>query len=217
MIGTNEQVLLSSAYLPNIQYFSKLLSYNNCIIEVNDTYQKQSYRNRATIMGPNGLLDLVIPVKRPSGNRTITKDVLLDYDMPWQKTHWKAILSAYNHSPFFGIFEPELRPAFSRHFKYLIDFNFHLIDLILGMTDTQVQYKPSNVFINDPHVDDFRFSIHPKKRCQLPDPGFIQVPYFQVFEKNIGFISNLSFIDLLFNEGPQARFICCKCMKKGQP
>ena len=217
MSQADHPVLLSSAYLPNIQYFSKLLSYSEILIEIHDTYQKQSYRNRTTILGANGPLDLVIPVKRPSRNKTRTRDVLLDYDMPWQKTHWKAILSAYNHSPFFEIFEPEFSPAFTKHFKYLIDWNFYLIDLILQMTATPVHYRLSDSFLHIPASHDFRDSIHPKKRMQKADPDFIPLVYFQVFERKNGFVPNLSFVDLLFNEGPRAMFLCKKCTKKGQP
>ena len=34
--------------------------------------------------------------------------------------------------------------------------------------------------------------------------NFEQKPYFQVFEERNGFLKNLSIVDLLFNQGPQA-------------
>jgi hypothetical protein len=215
MLHKNNKVLLSTAYLPNIQYFSKLLSYPDVTIEINDTYTKQSYRNRATILGANGPLDLIIPVKLPSGNRTLTRDVLLDYDMSWQKTHWKAIISAYKHSPFFDIFEPELIPIYSERLKYLVEWNFRLIDQLLKMIDTWIHYSISETYMNITIADDFRDSIHPKKRMQAVDASFEQVRYFQVFKKKCKFIPNLSFIDLLFNEGPQAVYLCKKCNRVG--
>lgn len=220
MVQDSKQVILSIAYLPNIQYFSKLLTYSETIIEIFDTYQKQSYRNRATILGANGPHDLVIPVKRPGGNHTKTCDVLIDYDIPWQKIHWKAIISAYKHSPFFDIFESELEPLYNynRDIKYLVDWNFIVIDAILKITETNAHYYKSKSYIKPSgSLNDFRDSIHPKKRMQAFDADFSQSPYFQVFNKKFGFIPNLSFIDLLFNEGSQAIYLCKKCMKKGQP
>jgi hypothetical protein len=216
MFPKQKSLLLSTAYLPNIQYFSKLLTYPDITIEINDTYQKQSYRNRATILGANGPLDLVVPVKLPSGNRTLTRDVLLDYDMPWNRVHWKAIISAYRHSPFFEIFEPEFAPFYNKTFKYLTEWNHCLINLILESSGTVVHYKLSEFYIAETMADDFRNSIHPKKRLQKPDPDFEPIQYFQVFTKKYRSLLNLSFIDLLFNEGPQAIYLCRKCMKKGQ-
>lgn len=211
-------LLLSLAYLPNIQYFSKLLTYGDITIEIHDTYQKQSYRNRAIILGSNGKLDLVIPVKRPQGNSTKTCDILIDYDMPWQHTHWKAIVSAYKNSPFFDIFEPELKPYFRKKTKYLVDWNISLLEAIMEMTSTQITYSLSTDFIKlpSPEHDDFRDAIHPKKRMQIQDNTFQPVPYFQVFSEKFSYIPNLSFIDLLFNEGSQAVYLCKSMYKKEQ-
>lgn len=209
-------LILSLAYLPNTQYFSKLLTYENIILEIHDTYQKQSYRNRATILGANGKLDLVIPVKRPQGNNTETRNILIDYDMPWQQTHWKAIVSAYKSSPFFDIFEPELKPFFRKKEKYLLDWNLILLNALLEMTSTKITFTTSTDFIMSPSSDqnDFRDKIHPKKRMQAPDTSYKPAPYFQVFNDKFGYIPNLSFIDILFNEGPQAMYLCKNMHKK---
>lgn len=49
---------------------------------------------------------------------------------------------------------------------------------------------------------DFRYCIHPKR--PLP-PGFLKGgEYYQVFADRLGFIPDLSAVDLLFNEGPNA-------------
>jgi hypothetical protein len=215
MPGSN-QILLSTAYLPNIQYFSKILIYNDILIEVHENYQKQSYRNRTIILGANGPLNLVIPIKKPDGNNTKTRDIIIEYNIPWQDVHWKSIVSAYKNSPYFDIYEEEIKPLYKKNEKFLLDWNFQVLNKLLAIIGDVKNYSITESYKAQPanEVSDYRNTIHPKKRRQKPDPYFEPIPYFQVFMEKYGFIPNLSFIDLLFNEGPQATYICRSCNKK---
>ncbi len=213
MKTNTNKVFLSTAYLPNIQYFSKLLLHDVILIEVNDTFQKQSFRNRCSIYSANGSLDLTIPVIKPNGNRTVTKDILIDNGSKWQQEHWRAIKSAYGHSPFFEIFEPELLHLFEEKEEYLIDYNTKVLIQLLNCIGSTVKLTFTSEFqsITD-YEFDYRDSIHPKKRMQKEDKHFSPIPYLQVFSEKYGFIPNLSFLDLMFNEGPQAIGICRNCI-----
>lgn len=51
---------------------------------------------------------------------------------------------------------------------------------------------------------DLRSSIHPKRPDTLLADMGLEKPYFQVFSPKYGFKSNLSIMDLLFNEGPDS-------------
>ncbi|MBN1117625.1 MAG: WbqC family protein [Bacteroidales bacterium] len=205
-----ETAILSTAYLPNIQYVSKFMGHKKVIIDIHETYQKQSYRNRTSILGANGKLDLTIPVVKQFGNSTKTKDILIEYETNWQSVHWKAIVSAYGHSPFFEIFEAELAPLFIKKTKYLVDFNTNvLLQLFESLGKTDIQLNLSEKYIlTSREIIDYRDSIHPKQRMQIPDSHFKAPEYFQVFAEKHEFISNLSFLDLIFNEGSQALYLC---------
>jgi len=68
-------------YLPSIEYFSKILKHkDNLLLENEENFRKQSYRNRAIIHSPNGALNLIVPVIKGSKNHTFYKYVSIRYD-----------------------------------------------------------------------------------------------------------------------------------------
>ncbi len=207
----NEPAILSTAYFPNIQYVSKLWLHKSAYIDIHETYLKQSFRTRCQIAGANGVLDLSIPIIKPHGNKTMTKDIQIEYATNWMQVHWRAIISAYKSSPFFEFFEQELAVLFQEKVKFLIDFNTKALEIVFDALDLKLDLPFTKNFIpleDTPY--DFRYSIHPKKRLQKPDPDFFSIKYYQVFHSKHGFLPNLSFIDLVFNEGPQAIILCKK-------
>lgn len=58
-----------------------------------------------------------------------------------------------------------------------------------------------------PGEDDFRERIHPKKDFRTEDPDFCPQTYYQVFQERLGFLPNLSIVDLLFNMGPESLLV----------
>ncbi len=197
----NNLVLLSTAYLAPIQYYSKFLLYDEIYIEVHENYPKQTYRNRCKIYGANGELSLSIPVKKLD-IKVKTKDILIDYDTNWRKLHWKSIESAYRSSPFFEYYQDDFMPFYEKKYKYLIDLNTDLQLMILEHLDYDVKINKTEAYKTDHEigVDDFRNKIHPK--LNINDDQFKIKSYTQVFKQKLGFVPNLSIIDLLFNEGP---------------
>lgn len=95
--------ILSSLYLAPVEYYSSLYRSESVVIEINDNYQKQSYRNRCTIAGANGPLSLSIPIVKPKKSKNRMKDIRIADHGNWQHLHWNAIISAYNSTPFFSI------------------------------------------------------------------------------------------------------------------
>lgn len=212
------EVLLSSAYLAPIQYFTKLVSYQQIYIEYCESYLKQSYRNRAVILAANGSLHLTLPIVDGPRAKGPIRDLKLSYDQLWQQIHWRGISSAYNNSPFFEYYADDLAPFFlGKKWKFLIDFNaeiqnavFKAINLNPNLKNTKEYYPQGKV---SETIDDFRYSIHPKQQRHEPDPHFFPIPYTQVFNEKWGFVSNLSILDLLFNEGPQTVNFLRSCVR----
>src|SRR5512133_1641107 len=122
--------VLSTAYLPPVQYMTKFLS-GSVMIEKHGNFQKQSYRNRCYIYGANGPQCLVVPVKKNHGKKTPITDIEIDYSTHWQHVHLKSIQSAYQLSPFYEFYADELIPLISKHTTLLYDLNNGLLNLLL--------------------------------------------------------------------------------------
>ena len=206
----SEKVILSTAYLGPIQYYSKILKYDQVIIEANENFIKQTYRNRCKIYGANGELSLSIPVKK-TDIKTKINDLLIDYDTNWRKLHWKSIESAYRSSPFFEFYADDFIPFYTKEYKFLLDFNTEIQSMVLDNLEIDFEINFTSEYISQEKVSfpDFREKINPKKNVQ--DSDFNLLEYSQVFSEKHGFIPNLSIIDLLFNEGPNAIEILNQC------
>lgn len=200
-----DSCLLSTAYLPSAQYCSKFLIFEKVFIEKQESYQKQSFRNRCYIYGANGRQCLVIPVIKNHAEKTPISRVEIDYQSNWQKIHLKSIESAYRLSAFYEYYIDDFKDFYAEETRLLFDWNLLLLKTVLKLLGIQQEPLATETWekIPDNRID-FRQIIHPKDRLAKPDRDFNPLPYQQVFQDRYGFIANLSIIDLLFNEGPQA-------------
>ncbi|MCR9013272.1 WbqC family protein [Gabonibacter chumensis] len=200
-----KKILLNTAYFPPIQYLSKIKDYEEVIIEQYEHYGKQSYRNRCDIMTANGVMTLSVPVIKATSKKILTKETCIDYSTSWQKLHFKGIESAYKNSPYYDYYMDHFTSFFTKKEKYLLDLNTKIIHEILDILSLNNTIALSTDYVNTPdHCDDFRDVIHPKpSRRRFNDP-FVAKPYHQTFAERFPFAPNLSVMDLLFNEGPDA-------------
>jgi hypothetical protein len=200
----NETVLLSTAYLPPINYFARFFLYKNVLIEKHEHFVKQTCRNRCSIYGANGKLDLIIPLES-GAERTGVTQKRIAYRDNWRNLHWRSLESAYRSSPYFEFFEQELSPFYKgEKFEFLFDFNTALMTRITELLRLQVNISYTESYQKEyAGIADGRILTQPK----FSDKHFNAVPYYQVFENKHGFIPNLSIADLLFNEGLRAKAI----------
>ena len=202
-------VYLSSAYLAPVEYYTKLLAYDRVCIEQHDHYIKQTYRNRRTIAAPDGELALSIPTVKPASLKCPMCDIRISDHGNWRHLHWNAIESAYNHTPFFEYYKDDFHPFYEKKYEFLADFNEELCHLVCSLIDIQPVMERTSEYKTGfaPGEADFRERIHPKKDFSLEDPDFSPQPYYQVFQERLGFLPNLSIIDLLFNMGPESLLV----------
>jgi hypothetical protein len=202
MSGKN--ILLSTAYFAPVQYYTEFLKADNVYIEQFENFIKQTYRNRCIILGGNGPIQLIVPVVKGRGAKIPIRDLKISYDTDWQRNHWRTIFSAYNSSPFFEYYKDDIWPFFENKYGFLLDFNLQINDTICELLEIENNAVLTEDFEEVPESTlNFRESISPKIKTKT-ECHFQPVKYTQVFSDKLGFIPNLSILDLLFNEGPNS-------------
>lgn len=193
--------LLGTAYFPPIEYFHVLASFPAVAVDACESYQKQSWRNRCTIYSAGGVQALQIPVCHDNIRSGSVRDIRIDYSREWLHQHRIAIISAYRSSPFFEYYWDGIDAILQSRPEKLFDLNTALTRHIAAEMELRCEILTTDSFVKDAGQLDFRSRIHPKSK---ENPVFETKPYYQIFSGKSGFISNLSILDLLFHEGPQA-------------
>ena len=191
--------LFLPTYFAPISQYMAIANAKEVIFEVDDNYQKQTYRNRCYIYGPNGKQLLNIPTKHlTSSSKKKTKDTLVNQSGAWQIQHLKSIQIAYRNSPFFEFYEDDLLPILTKNYKYLLDLNIETHLFITDALQIDNSFKKSQTYEENP-LNDFRYLANAKQELSIQFDSYIQM-----FDDKFGFIPNLSILDLLFMEGPNS-------------
>jgi hypothetical protein len=196
----NKMSLFIPTYFSPISQYSALLNADNIAFELADNYQKQTYRNRCYIYNSNGKQLLNIPVTHKSTEgRKKTKDTLVEKDFPWQDQHLKSLQTAYRNSPFFEFYIDDMLPIFNKKYTYLHDVNIDTFLFMMDALQLEQSFSKTSEYALGVSENDFRPLSEVKQQPKKP-----LEKYIQMFDDKHGFIPNLSILDLLFMEGPNA-------------
>ncbi len=199
----NTYLIIENQYFGSINYICTLFQFSNIKIEQYESYQKMSFRNRCMVVGSNGVVNLSVPLEKGRNQKQLMKDVRISYSGNWQAQHLRTIESCYSRSPFFEFYRDGVWTLLQKQELFLLDLNLAILEWLkkvmkfpgtISLTETYLKEYPSG-------IADRRNTILPKNFQAWPMP----FRYTQVFEDRVGFLPNLSILDLLFCCGPEAR------------
>lgn len=225
--------LFSIAYFPPVSYFAAMaqemsgigtrikgdigeISPSVVYIEACENYQKQSYRNRCLFCASEGVQPLSVPIVHEGGTYQLPiRSLKIDYSTPWVQQHKRAIVSAYRTSAYFEYYQDELFDILDAGAETLFELNFRLLQFFIEKTGLYVELRLTDDFavpqrdasgrpLTTVYGEDYREIIHPKRPNDILARLQLNKPYFQVFAQKYGFQSDMSIMDLLFNEGPDS-------------
>ncbi|MBQ2090586.1 MAG: WbqC family protein [Bacteroidales bacterium] len=210
-------MLLSTAFFPPVSWFAAAAkdwgrvvvtnpsSFCDVYLEAHENFQKQSYRNRCIIASANGPEAISVPVVHDGDIfHTPITEIRVDYKDQWVKKAWRAIESAYSTSAYFEYYKDDIYAILSSGIPTLWDLNLRIIEFFIQKIRLGIRIVPTESYASAGNALDYRNVIHPKRQNTILKDLDMEKPYFQVFAGKYGFQSDLSVMDLLFNEGPQS-------------
>ncbi len=198
-----EPLILSSAYFPPSHYMSLVAATDKILIEREENYIKQTFRNRCIILSANGILTLSVPILEGSFHKRAIKDIRIDYSKKWQQIHLRSIYSAYKAAPYFDYYYDKIENIILKGYLFLLDLNMATLKCLKEFFNLPVEIYYTSEFKAVKNLDnDTRYFLNPKNPEAINRFKFKQ--YIQVFSSRFKFVSGLSSLDLLFNTGPDA-------------
>jgi len=223
-------VIMQPGYLPWLGFFDLMLRCDTFVVFDDVQYTVRDWRNRNRVKTSTGITWLSVPVARKGVRSKTIRDVRIHNAQPWRQRHLATLQRSYARAPYFDELIERLRAAIMGKHKFLIDLDMAIIHCIrdyLGI-DTPLLFA-SNLHVAG-RKDERLVAIcgllgatcylspNGAKRY-LREPLFeaagigvtwqdYEHPYYtQLWESQLGFISHLSVVDLLFNHGKDSRGI----------
>ncbi len=194
------QAISSFIPFPPISWCAQALQATTIIFDKAEHFEKMSYRNRYTISGANNVNQLSIPLVKGRNQRITMGDVLIHNEEKWQVQHWRTLTSVYKRSPYWEYYEQSLQVLFDTPFNHLIDFNLATVQWLFRQLKAKTAIEFATTYQASYPADFIALRNLKPSQDRQNDGSFPK--YYQVFEDRIGFIPNLSILDLLFAEGP---------------
>ena len=148
-----------------------------------EPFEKQTTRNRFSILSANGIQWITIPVESTHGIPTPYSEIKISSEFRPKKI-LTAIQSAYGKSAYFDFVMDDLKSIFNSEEKMLFDFNQKLFDWTLTWCK-----------------NDFNNTIPISLGSEIEKIDFEFHSYLHVFSDRFSFHPNLSILDVIFNKG----------------
>ena len=206
-------VVLSTSYFPPASYFAVMAQVDRVYLEACENYQRQTYRNRCTLLAANGTETLSVPVEHSDSVKIPIRQVRIACHMPWQNKHFRALESAYRRSPFYEYYVDDLKPFFEEKPDSLYDHNTQITSVLCELIGLDITLKNTTSYQTalPSGTLDGRALSHPNSSGNDSDSLFRPEPYEQVFSLRHGFRANMSILDVIFHLGPDTKDWLIRC------
>ncbi len=212
------------AYLPPISFFQKLVLCDVFVLADDFQFSSRGNINRTRIKTSAGPAWMTVPILTKGRQRQLIGQVEINRTRRWRRRHWRTLRVNYTYAAYFDQFADELETVYARDWRLLIELNLALIAFLLRSLGLQKPILRSSAFSLRSRGNERLFDLLAATKCKsyLADPiftdrlhpdefhaagyelSFLQSQTRRYHQQFGDFVENLSCIDLLFNEGPDA-------------
>ena len=218
--------IVQSCYIPWKGYFDIINGVDEFILYDDVQYTRRDWRNRNRIKTANGPAWLTIPVEVKGKYFQSIRETVVS-EPSWNRQHWKSILHSYARSKHFRSYQGMLEDLYlSCKETFISKINYRFISAIcqiLGITTNiswSMEYEltgdkterlvclckqaGATEYISGPSAKDYMDEeLFRREGIELRYMDYSGYPeYTQLYPP---FDHNVSIIDLILNEGPDAR------------
>ena len=186
-------IVLESQYWPSLPWMKSFMNTDRVLIEQWENYQKQGLRNRCKIVGAQKIITLSIPIEGGRDQKSLIKDIKINYSDNWITKQLRTIKSCYAKAPYFEFYYPEVKNILEKKHIYLIDLNMNILDKLCKWIKWNGAVRLTDEFISPSDKSSVA-------QIQLKSPQL--KPYMQVFSDRFEFQPVVSILDTLFCLGP---------------
>lgn len=213
-------------YLPWVPYYDKADACDIFVYLDTVQFQKNGLQNRNKIKTAQGGTWLTVPVHVKLGN--LIKDVKTS-DSHWVKKHVASIEQNYSRAAHAELFRRGLRPLLEQAPENLADLNIQITEWFFTQLEVgcrRIRASELNIlgnaqdlvidickalgatrYLSGKGASDYQDNdSFTREGIELVYQDYINQPYRQC-HPGIGFVPDLSALDLILNEGPNARSI----------
>jgi hypothetical protein len=219
-------VISQPTYMPWLGYFRIMKEADIFVFLDHVQFERRSWQCRNRIKAPKKWIWLTVPTLHEG--RCSIKDVKIDNTKPWQRQHWNALRVCYGKAPYFNLYSPFFKSVYEKNWTKLVTLNIYIIKYLacqLGLSpvflkssELKVRGRRTRMLLNickmlganryvssigarEYMIEDDAEELFEKEGVKVEFLEYNHPEYPQLFGN---FISHLSFIDCLFNCGPDS-------------
>lgn len=221
-------VILQPGYIPWLGFFEQMHRCDTFVFLDDVKYTKLDWRNRNRLKTPAGVSWMTIPVQTSGLEGQKINEARIDNTRKWQLKQIRSIENYYRKARHLHTYFEELKFFFTKSYTHLCPFTVDLtlwINERLGLTRRTLMSSSLGVAYDSKQdrlvkllqALDANHFYEGKSGQNYIDTGLFAAngitvefqeydhPFYnQLWEDEVGYVSHLSVLDLLFNHGPES-------------
>jgi len=216
--------ILQPSYLPWLGFFDQVRAVDSFVYYDSVPFDKNGWRNRNKIKTASGFEWLTVPVRK-NDSLQVLRDTKIALEHNWSRKHLETLGQAYAKAPYRDFYLPSIKEIILAGHDSLVDLIYDLNNKIfewleietrvLRSSDLELegdrnqrlvgictQLSATNYFSGDSAENYLDTKVFASNSIQVKWQKYVHPTYRQLHGP---FISHLSIIDLLFNEGPASK------------